>query len=159
MGKHFFSLKTVVTRLKSPPLFLCGVHQPSIRLRGARGSPGGVGGGCPPQGWMRGAEGAGVFLRGLTHVGVLVCVCGGRNATDTFELFLDQINQHFRRGFLQIHKLQLCQENTNCLQFSLYPFSPPSVSVFPHWIIFDLSGNVVKCLRVFQWKCHHSKNA
>lgn len=76
-----------------------------------------------------------------------------------FELFSDQINQHFRRGLLQIHKLWLGQENTNCLQFSFYPFSPPSISVFPHWIIFHLSGNVVKCLHEFQWKCHCSKNA
>lgn len=38
---------------------------------------------------MQGTEGIGIaFLLGLTHVSVLVCVCEGRNVTDTFGVIL-----------------------------------------------------------------------
>lgn len=154
MGKYFFSLKGIVSHLKSPPLFLCWVHQPSIGLRVVWEGTAHCWGEC------RGQRGLALlfFWVWLMWACWSVFVRAGMWQT-LLELFLDQIYQRFRRGLLQIHKLQLGQENTNCLQFSFYPFSPPSLSVFPHWIIFHLSGNVVKCLHEFQWKCHYSKNA
>lgn len=137
-GKTYFlfffpSLKSIVSHLKPLPLFLPWVRI-SCRSR-LRGAYGGVGRGYPARGWMRGAERGWHPSPGFWLTWAWWSVFAGAGTQQT-RLNYSQIKLStiFRRGFLQIHKLQLCQENTNCLQFSRCPFSPPSVSVLPHWI-------------------------
>lgn len=157
MGKYFFSLKSIVSLLPcsfaeciSPPSDCGEPRIPRVAWEGT----------AHCRGECRRQRGLALlfFWVWLMSVCWSVFVRAGMQQT-LFELFLDQINQHFRRGLLQIQKLRLGQENTNCLQFSFYPFSPPSISLFPHWIIFHLCGNVVKCLHEYQWKSLYSKNA